>query len=121
MSTSPIHRWTDAYLTLEERLEELRGVIEIEAGPGLRRWPRTTGEDVIAIAAVLDERLRCAPTIYGSDNVRRHWHPCLGALERYAWTEPRNIYVENRAFWSTALMACVHLDSAEQPPPEAAF
>jgi hypothetical protein len=121
MSTSPIHRWTDVYVELKRRLEELRGFVEIENAPGVRRWPRTTGHDVIAIAAVLDQRLRYAPTIYGSDSLRRRWRECVDDLERYAWTEPRSVYPENRAFWSTALMVCVHLDSAEQPPPEAAF
>jgi hypothetical protein len=122
MSPLPIHRWTDAYVALKHGLEELRGFVEIESdGAGPHRWPRTTGQDVIAIAAVLDERLRRAPTIYGTDNLRRRWRACTDDLERYASTEPRSVYPENRAFWSTALLACVHLDSAEQPPPEAAF
>ena len=46
-----IHSWIDGYTALRARAYEMRGAIELDSGP---RWPRTTGEDVIAIAAIFD-------------------------------------------------------------------
>ena len=121
MSTPPIHRWTDAYLATKRRLEELRGVDEVESETGTERWPRSTGYDVIAIAAMLDQPLRAAPTTYGTERVLRRWYDCLDAIETLAWPAPADLYAENRAFWSCALVVCVHLDADGVPPDESAF
>ena len=48
--TAHIHSWTDGYLALRERVVQTRGLVELDTGA---RWPRTTGGDVIAIAALM--------------------------------------------------------------------
>ncbi len=119
--SNAIHTWVDAYVATVHHLEASRGNVELEGASGVRRWPRTTGHDVIIVAALLDKQLRYAPYTFGVESLHRRWRACLDDLERYAWPEPRNAYPENRAFWSTAIAVCVHLDAATVPPPEAAF
>ena len=122
MSTPPIHTWTDAYLATKRQLEAVRGLVEIHTGtPDALSWPRSTGHDVIAIAAVLDKALRSAPTVYATDGVSWRWRSCLDDLERFAWPDPDGVYAENRSFWSCALAVCVHLDASGWAPPGAVF
>ena len=50
-----IHSWIDGHLALRERAYQVRGAIQLDSGA---RWPRTTGADVIAIAALFDHAAR---------------------------------------------------------------
>jgi hypothetical protein len=117
MSTHPpIRTWTDAYLAMKARLESLRGFVEINPDTDeALRWPRTTGTDVIFIAAPIDHAFVRAPSIFGSERLRRRWRACLGELE------PHETYADNRAFWTCLLDVSVHLDAAAMTPPDDAF
>ena len=50
-----IQSWIDGHLAVRERAYQVRGAIELTGGA---RWPRTTGADVVAIAAVFDGAVR---------------------------------------------------------------
>jgi hypothetical protein len=108
--TAHIHNWTDGYLALRFRAFETRGFIELDSG---HRWPRTTGEDVIAIAAIFDPALRA----HGTPGVVHRWHGTLADLEADAMSEPHRTYDGNRSFWSTIEAAAVFLDDMAISPP----
>ena len=111
-----IHNWTDAYLVLKDRAEEVRGFIELHPGTGeLERWPRTTGADVVAIAALVDSEVRALRMALG---LMRRWEACLGDIERYALASPGEPYRENRALWRCLARVSVHLDSVDAPLPD---
>jgi hypothetical protein len=112
--TAHIHSWTDGYLALRYRAFETRGAIELDTGA---RWPRTTGEDVVAIAAMFDPTIRATAT----PGVMRRWRATLADLEREAVAAPRATYSENRAFWSSVEAAAVFLDDMALTPPAPAL
>jgi hypothetical protein len=113
MNTS-IHSWTDGVVALRERSEETRGTIELDSGA---RWPRTTGDDVIAIAAMFDPAIR----EHGSPGIVRRWEATLADLERAALMTPRETYPENRSFWDGVEMMAVFLDDLDIEVPEATW
>ena len=114
---TPIREWSDGYVALKQRAGELRGWIEVNPGTSEReRWPRTTGADVIAIAAFIDPQLqqqRC----YGETGISRRWRACIADLELIALSAPRDIYDENRTFWHCLARAFVYLSSIEAALP----
>ncbi len=116
-----ITTWLRAFFALQARAMESRGFIEIDAGTDdAVRWPRTTGHDVIAIAAVIDPYLREQQLRFGGHGLARRWRAIVDDLEHHALADPHVEYVENRAFWNTLAPVCVYLHSegAPLPPPE---
>ena len=108
-----IHSWSEGYSALRARAYETRGGIELDSGA---RWPRTTGEDVIAIAALFDNAIRA----HGTPGVVRRWRATLDDLETGALAEPTTTYSGNRSFWTSVETAAVFLDDmAVAPPPPA--
>jgi hypothetical protein len=102
----PIHNWTDGFIAVRTRAIAARGVIELDDGS---KWPRTTGDDVVLIAALFDPSVRALrPSATGG--VVRRWRATLDAIERMALAEPSDTYGDNRAFWSTLELATVTLD-----------
>jgi hypothetical protein len=95
-----------------------RGIVEIPNGDDEPiRWPRTTGDDVIAIAAAIDPYVRQQPLRFGGHGVARHWRDCADDLERLAATAPHAEYAANRAFWHALPAMCVYLHSQRAPLP----
>jgi hypothetical protein len=119
--TIEITTWLRAFFALQATAMESRGFVELE-GPDevVVRWPRTSGHDVIAIAAVLDPYVREQPLRFGGHGIARRWRAVVDDLERFALIDPRDEYAENRAFWNTLPAICVYLHSegAPLPPPE---
>lgn len=116
-----ITTWLRAFFALQASAMESRGFIEVDAGDdNVMRWPRTSGHDVIAIAAVLDLYLRETPLRFGGHGIARRWRGIADDLERFALIDPREEYAENRAFWHALPALCVYLHSegAPMPPPE---
>jgi hypothetical protein len=118
-----IRDWTDAYVSLKNHAEATRGAIESDLHVGDRqRWPRTTGDDVLCIAALLDP---CVHSLlehgrFGTASVAHHWRACLRDLERWAVPHPQAEYLDNRRFWDDLLTIMVHLSSAfERLPTQA--
>ena len=110
--TAHIHSWTDGYLAVRARAFETRGSIELDTGS---RWPRTTGEDVVAIAALFDHAVRA----YTSPGVVNRWLVTMRDLETVALAAPHDTYAENRSFWLTVEMVTVFLDDLTiEPPPQ---
>ena len=115
---SKIRDWTDVYVELKRRAEDMRGSVELHPGTvAATRWPRTTGADVVAIAAFVDPHVRSLR----STPVRRAWRMCTADVARYAIPAPGERYAENRAFWNCLLTACVHLASENARLPDAAI
>lgn len=105
-----IHTWTDGYLATRYRAFEARGFIELDSG---ERWPRTTGEDVIAIAAMFDRAIKTN----GTPRVLSRWHAALADIEADAVQSPHKTYFANRTFWSTLEGAAVFLDDVAVTAP----
>src|SRR5688572_33188638 len=116
-----ITTWLRAFFALQASAMESRGFVEVDAGDdNVVRWPRTSGHDVIAIAAVLDPYVRETPLRFGGHGIARRWRAVVDDLERFALIDPRDEYAENRAFWNTLPAICVYLHSegAALPPHE---
>jgi len=115
-----ITTWLRAFFSLQASAMESRGFVELEPGPNddvFIRWPRTSGHDVVAIAAVLDPYLREQPLRFGGHGIARRWRAVVDDLERYALDDPREEYPENRSFWNTLPAICVYLHSEGAPLP----
>src|SRR5277367_1741582 len=105
-----IQSWIDGHLAVRERAYQVRGAIELTGGA---RWPRTTGADVVAIAAVFDRAVRTN----GAPGIVRRWLAVRDDLELEALYEPDETYVENHAFWATLEIVAVFLDDIAVPAP----
>ncbi len=115
--SSHIHNWIDGYVTLRDRAYESRGFVEINSdAPDAARWPRTTGADVIAIAAIVDPAVRT----HGTPGIRRRWRETLVDLERDALAIPNDTYAHDRTFWSSFEATAVFLDDVDAGSPSAA-
>lgn len=120
--SSPIHTWTDAYAAIRDAIEARRGFIELAPDtPQATRWPRATGAQVIAIAAVLDPALRQSPPAFGRAALMRQWRDVLVDAEATALLEPSRTYPMARAFWAAARAVCVHLDHVGVRVPDCAL
>lgn len=108
--TTHIELWTDGYLALKQRAAETRGLIELDTG---ERWPRTTGEDVIAIAALFDSALK----EHATPGTATRWAAVLADLEAGAVSSPHTTYFANRTFWSMLEVAAIYLDSVAATVP----
>ncbi|HWO21282.1 MAG TPA: hypothetical protein VNO30_21090 [Kofleriaceae bacterium] len=105
-----------------QRAESLRGSIELHPGtPERQRWPRTTGADVITIAAVIDPHVRLLPRGFGTLALQRRWHACMDDIERLALGTLGETYPENRALWSCLAAVFAHLASVDAPLPDPAM
>ena len=109
-----IHTWSDGYLATRYRAFETRGFVELDSG---ERWPRTTGEDVIAIAALFDRALKT----HGTPGVLSRWAATLADIEADAVQSPHKTYFANRTFWSNLEGAAVFLDDMAVTPPSEAL
>ncbi|HEY4177975.1 MAG TPA: hypothetical protein VGM90_14105 [Kofleriaceae bacterium] len=113
-----INNWLNAYLVLREVAIESRGIDEIDVGADVApRWPRTTGADVIAIAAFIDPFVRAQPLRFGGQGLARRWRVCIDGLANNALVTPSREYTDNRAFWTTlpAMFVYLHAQGAELP------
>jgi hypothetical protein len=105
-----IDTWTDGYLALRYRAFETRGFIELDSGA---RWPRTTGEDVIAIAGLFDSPLK----EHATPGTAARWAATLADLAVGAVQSPHTTYFANHSFWSTLEVAAIYLDSVAAAVP----
>jgi hypothetical protein len=108
----PIHNWIDGYVTIRDHAYESRGFVEVDSETlDVARWPRTTGADVIAIAAVVDPFV----VRHGTPGLLRRWHAVRADLERDALLAPNETYVHDRAFWHALEAVVVLLDDVDAP------
>ena len=112
-----ITSWLRACFALQESAMDGRGVVEIPHGDeDVIRWPRTSADDVRAIADMLDPILRTRPLRFGGRGLARRWRSSIDALDRHA----RDVeYRDNRTFWRAlpALFLYLHSQSVPLPPP----
>jgi hypothetical protein len=109
--TDHIQTWTDGYIALRTFVWETRGGIETETNES---WPRSTGDDVVAIAALFDPEIRA----HGTPGVVRRWLAALDDIERSALTCPHETFRANGSFWASLEVAAVFLDDLAISPPE---
>jgi len=105
-----ISTWLDGYLELRHRAFADRGAIELPDGT---RWPRTTGEQVAAIAATFTPAIRAN----AAPKVVRRWRATLADIQRDALADLRDTYINNRTFWATLEAVAVYLDNLALRPP----
>ena len=105
-----ISTWLDGYLELRHRAFADRGAIELPDGT---RWPRTTGEQVAAIAATFTPAIRAN----AAPKVVRRWRATLADIQRDALAGLHDTYVNNRRFWATLEAVAVYLDNLALRPP----
>lgn len=105
-----ISTWLEGYLALRHRAFSDRGAIELDDGT---RWPRTTGEQVAAIAATFTPAVRANAT----QRIVRRWRATLACIERDGLAELHDTYAHNRGFWATLEEVAVHLDEFSVRPP----
>lgn len=105
--TTHINNWLDGYLAVRDSAYAAKGAIEIDDA----RWPRTTCNDVITIAAVLTPVVRA----HASDGLRSRWHEELSKLEDDALDDGGATYLFNRTFWATFEALAVYLDDVGAP------
>jgi hypothetical protein len=109
-----IHTWTDGYLATRYRAFETRGFVELDSD---ERWPRTTGEDVIAIAAMFDRAIKT----HATPGVLSRWQAALADIEADAVQSPHKTFFANRTFWSTLEGSTVFLDDVAVSAPSEAL
>jgi hypothetical protein len=117
----PITSWLRAFFALKQCAMDSRGFVEIPIDDDeFIRWPRTTGSDVVAVAALFDPSIRAQPLRFGGHGLARQWRACADDLERYALVAPSREYPENQSFWHTLEPVCVYLHAqrAALPPAE---
>ena len=107
-----INTWLDGYLELRHRAFADRGAIELADGT---RWPRTTGEQVAAIAAAFTPAIRAN----ASPRVVNRWRSTLADIQRDALADLHDTYAGTRAFWATLEAVAVYLDNLALRPPAA--
>jgi len=115
-----ITTWLRAYFALQQRAIETSGFTElITEDEAVVRTPRTVGQDVIAIASVIDPYVRAQPENFGVYAFGRRWQACIEDLE-VALVTPRREYAENQSFWESLQHICVYLHAqyAALPPAE---
>lgn len=112
--------WPDAYLAIRVAAVAGRGTVERTAGDETLSWPKTTGDDVIAIAALLDPAIRQVATASDRPAFSKQWEATLAALAADAMNALGSTYTGSETFWSAVEDAVLHLDvtSADFPDPE---
>ncbi|MCX5742971.1 MAG: hypothetical protein NT062_10795 [Proteobacteria bacterium] len=115
----PITSWLRAFFSLQTHATESRGSIEITTDDDeIVRWPRTTGSDAVAIAAVIDPILRAEPIRFGGGGLRLRWRMVVDALEDFALRSPDEPFAENQAFWRTLPAVFIYLHTINVPLPD---
>lgn len=105
-----ISTWLDGYLALRHRAFADRGSIELPDGT---RWPRTTGEQVAAIAATFTPAIRANAV----PRIVKRWRATLADIERDAFEDLHDTYIHNREFWATLESLALYLDGMALRPP----
>ncbi len=105
-----IDSWAGGYLAVRDEAIASRGAVELDSGA---RWPCTTGDDVVTIAALFDQSVRDA----GTPGLQRRWRGALDEIKHEALPAPDDAYAENRSFWSTLELAAITLDEHGYPMP----
>jgi len=107
---STITTWLDGYLALRHRAFADRGSIELSDGT---RWPRTTGEQVAAIAATFTPAVRANAV----PRIVKRWRTTLADIQLDAFEDLHETYLHNRTFWATLEEVALHLDGLALRPP----
>lgn len=109
MSFFELPDWSTALLTLSDAAIQGRGFVALDDEEHLiPDHPRTTGEDVITIAALIDRLVR--EYLDADGDAIASWIVTADELARDALMQPTREYANNRTFWRTLEQVCVELD-----------
>lgn len=113
---SSIRSWVDTFRTLKDYAEAQRGKTTVQLNEQVKlSWPRTTGRDVAAIAAVFDNPVR----IQAPRSLLERWSAEVDLLTSEPAETRADTYVGNRSFWMSLVAMAVELDQLHAPLPEA--
>lgn len=119
MSISNLHDWSTALAMLREAAMQGRGFVAIDDdGQLVPDHPRTSGNDAISIAAVLDPIVRETLFDDGDPSAFLTWALAVDDLARDALVQPLREYIHNAAYWSALADVAIELDerAAALPP-----
>lgn len=111
--------WIRAFLAISDAAGDARGVVPVTIDDEIvSKFPHTTGEDVIAIAAIVDPFVRSGELRFGGHGLARRWRAVVDDLALHAESDAKTPYRENQMFWSTLLSVCVylHANDVDVPP-----
>lgn len=108
-------------------LLELRGFDEMEPPPtdessygslGVsKKIPRTTNNDVLALAGYWGKQLRDVKEVFGHAGIEKRWDLLMTDIGRYAmYGNPTAVYRENNRFWRCLGDTAVHIAVADEAP-----
>ena len=112
-----IFTWNEFCQQLWAEAAESRGTVtSLVELPGAGRhstiseWPRTSGEDVIAIVSLIDPVFGELPLRPGGYGITRLWQAAVIEVEEHAFSQPHAEYAHNRTLWSTIIAVVAHLE-----------
>jgi len=116
---SPIHvtTWLRAFFAMQANAMRGRGSVELNTEDEVARWPRTCGDDIVAIIAMLDPIVTAQAA--HATKLDDHWHALLADLHD-ALADGAQVYRANRQFWNALAPVCIDLYALEAPLPSEA-
>jgi hypothetical protein len=115
---SSLRSWSDVVHALRAEAEAHRGAILLSPDtPDEITFPRTTGQDVLAISIVFSEPVRA----HASRSVVQRWGAEIDLLTNESPWTLADTYVGNRSFWSTVAAVAIDLDRVHAALPGAEF
>jgi hypothetical protein len=115
--TPSLRSWSDVFHALRSQAEAQRGAITapFPDAQDAFTFPRTTGQDVLAISVVFDGALRA----HASSSILQRWlaeNDLIASQSPWTLADP---YVGNRSYWSTLAIVAIELDRVHAPLPDA--
>src|SRR5262245_12365014 len=115
VSMSSIQSWSDAFHALRAQAEANRGAITAPTpdSPDAFTFPRTTGQDVLAISVAFDAAVRA----HAPSSILQRWlaeNDLIATQSPWTLADP---YVGNRSYWSTLALVVIELDRGDAPLP----
>jgi hypothetical protein len=121
MSTSTLHDWQTAFAVLRDAAMQGRGYVAFGDTEEAPIYPRSTGQDAINIAALIDPIVREAPLGRVGAMTLEQWLGALDELVHDALMSPLREYVRNESFWRTLADVSTELDAQRAPQPPRAL
>jgi hypothetical protein len=115
VSMSSVQSWSDAFHALRAQAEANRGAVTAPTpdSPDAFTFPRTTGQDVLAISVAFDAAVRA----HAPSSILQRWlaeNDLIATQSPWTLADP---YVGNRSYWSTLALVVIELDRAQAPLP----
>ncbi len=115
VSMPSLNSWFEIFQVLRAEAEAHRGAITVSSpdAEDAFTFPRTTGQDVLAISVPFDSAVRASVPL----TVLQRWlaeNDLIATQSPWTLADP---YVGNRSYWSTLALVVIELDRAHAPLP----